>query len=828
VESAGQAGTPEPRDGSGLVTAESVPWPTREQVEEALSRCLGPFALALLERSAQPFIIIELAGTLLRANRAFCDLLGYEREELIGRTIVGLTSERWHETTIDARNRLLAEGRPLRYEKEYRARDGHLVPVDLVADVLYDEEDRPMAFYSFITDLSEQKEAERALRESEARFRHLFDEAPFGYHEIDCDGTIVAINRAECEMLGYECEELVGRPIFDLVDPSQRDVARQAVAEKIAGRRQLVPFERTYRRRDGRTLIVMIRERLRIDSDGRVQGIRTTVQDITEQKQMEAALVASRQRTQVLFDGIEDAVFVHDTEGRILEANPAASRLLGYSRDELLRLTTFDIDAEGFAEGFSERLAQQLRDGHMRFEGRYRAKNGQELPVEITSSTIQLGEQTAVLVVVRDITERKALEETRRRFAEAQATNAEILSQKNRMLLESEARYRQLTEATLDAVIVADCQGRISLFNPAAERTFGFEATEVLGRPLSLVLLNPGELPAAGDCGECAECAAPSERLVGRTVEMQGRRKGGQLFPLELSLNAFGRGEELQYIGSIRDLTERQRMRDMLIQSEKLASIGLLSAGVAHEINNPLAYVANNLAVLERDLRGVFSLIRNYEGARSGMDAAALRRIEEVEADLDWEYVRKNTDRLMTRTREGVQRVASIVSNLRSMARTAPPAKELVPLAELVASALEMAHGQLRKAKIAVKVDAPANLARVPCVANQIAQVILNLLINASQSIQDLDRPEGGQIAIRLHAEGQTQVIEIADNGGGIAPEHLPRLFDPFFTTKPVGEGTGLGLAISHSIITGHGGSIEVAETPGGGATFRLRLPAKD
>jgi signal transduction histidine kinase len=162
------------------------------------------------------------------------------------------------------------------------------------------------------------------------------------------------------------------------------------------------------------------------------------------------------------------------------------------------------------------------------------------------------------------------------------------------------------------------------------------------------------------------------------------------------------------------------------------------------------------------------------------------------------------------------------------MARTAPPAKELVPLAELVASALEMAHGQLRKAKIAVKVDAPANLARVPCVANQIAQVILNLLINASQSIQDLDRPEGGQIAIRLHAEGQTQVIEIADNGGGIAPEHLPRLFDPFFTTKPVGEGTGLGLAISHSIITGHGGSIEVAETPGGGATFRLRLPAKD
>jgi PAS domain S-box-containing protein len=453
----------------------------------------------------------------------------------------------------------------------------------------------------------------------------------------------------------------------------------------------------------------------------------------------------------------------------------------------------------------------------MRFEGRHRAKSGREIPVEITSSTIQLGDQTAVLVVVRDITERKALEETRRKFAEAQATNAEILSQKNRMLLESEARYRQLTEATLDAVIVADRLGRISLFNPAAERTFGFEASEVLGRPLSLVLLNPGDLPEAGDCGESEPCVAPSERLVGRTVEMQGRRKGGQLFPLELSLNAFGQGEELQYIGSIRDLTERQRMRDMLIQSEKLASIGLLSAGVAHEINNPLAYVANNLAVLERDLSGVFSLIETYEAARPAMEAEAIRQVEEVEADLDWDYVRKNTDRLITRTREGVQRVASIVSNLRSMARTAPPSKELVPLSELAASALEMAQGQLRKAKITVEVDAPANLARVPCVANQITQVILNLVINASQSIQDLGRPEGGRIVIRLRDAGPTQVIEIEDNGGGISPEHLPRLFDPFFTTKPVGEGTGLGLAIS--------GTIEVEATPGGGATFRLRLP---
>ena len=811
----------------GTAAEPAIIGPPREEAERAVDRCLGPFALALLERSAQPFVIVELTGSLLRANRAFCELLGHEPGSLDGRTIVDLTPERWHETTLDARRRIIAEGRPLRYSKEYRHRDGHLVPVDLVADVLPDESGRPIALYSIITDLTDQKEAERALRASEARFRELFDEAPFGYHEIDQEGRITAVNRAECEMFGYTPDELLGRPIFELVDPSQRAAAQRAVAEKLDGRRPLVPFERTYRRHDGRALIVTIRERLRRDDEGHVIGIRSTVQDITEQKLMEAALIASQRRAQALFDGIEDAVFVHDTDGHFLEANPAAARLLGYSRDELLRMKTFDIDAEDTAAGFRGRLERQLRDGHLSFEGRHRAKDGRILPVEVNTSTIELGEQIAVLAVIRDVTERHALEETRRRFAEAQAANAEVLAEKNRMLRESEARYRKLTEATLDGVIVADSQGRITLFNPAAERVFGYDAMEVLGRPLSLVLLDDEAdgFRGGADCEDCPDCSRPASRLVGRTVELRGRRKDGQEFPLELSLNALVDGDDVQYVGSIRDLTERQRMRDMLIQSEKLASIGLLSAGVAHEINNPLAYVANNLAVLERDLRGIFELIDTYERARPSLAAEAAEAVDRVEADLDWAYVRGNTGRLMSRTREGVQRVASIVSTLRSMARTAPPDKERVPMAELVASALEMAQGQLRKARIEVQVDAPADLSPLPCVANQITQVILNLLINASQAIVQLGRPEGGRIRIRIRDEADGQVVEIRDDGCGIDPDHLPRLYDPFFTTKPVGEGTGLGLAITHSIVTGHGGSIEVDSLPGRGTTFRLRLP---
>ena len=812
---------PKPRDPEAVVEEPRGP----AEVRRAIEASLGPFAMELLDRTPQPFVILDLSGAILRANRAFCALLGYDRGELDGLPIVDLTSEAWHAVTIEVRAKLLEDGRPIRYEKQYRAKDGRLVPVDLVADLLRDESGRPIAIYGFITDVTAQKQAEHALRHSEARFRRLFDEAPFGYHELDSEGRITAINRAECDLLGVSREEVLGRPIVDFIDPIERDEAARAVAEKLAGLRPLVPLERTYRRRDGRSLIVTIRERLRVDENGRIHGIRSTIQDITEQKRMEADLVTSQRRAQALFDGIEDAVFVHDVEGHILEANPAASRLLGYSREQLLGMTTADVDAEDFAAGYEDRLRRQLVEGRLRFEGRHRAGDGRVIPVEISTSTIRLGEQTAVLAVIRDVTEHKALEETRRQFAEAQARNAEAQAEANRRLRESEARYRELTEATLDAVVVADSQGRITLFNPAAERVFGFEGPEVVGRPLSLILVDP-EIARLG--ADTRPHDTPAARLVGRTAELRGRRKDGGEFPLELSLSAVGEGEATQYIGSIRDLTERQRMRDVLIQTEKLASIGLLSAGVAHEINNPLAYVANNLAVLERDLGGILDLVACYESAREAMAGAAPEVVEEairIEEDLDWDYVRGNVGRLLGKTREGVHRVATIVSNLRGMARTSPPKKELAPLAEVVATALEMSQGQFRKARIEAELEVDHELARVPCVASQVTQVVLNLLINASQAIAKLDRPEGGRIVVRLFDEADAQALSVTDDGVGIDPEDLPKLFDPFFTTKPVGEGTGLGLAISHGIVTGHGGTIAVHSVLGKGTTFTIRLP---
>ncbi len=309
-------------------------------------------------------------------------------------------------------------------------------------------------------------------------------------------------------------------------------------------------------------------------------------------------------------------------------------------------------------------------------------------------------------------------------------------------------------------------------------------------------------------------------------MELTGRRKDGSEFPLELSLNAVEIGGGPQYIGSIRDQTDRRRMQAMLAQSDKLASIGLLSAGVAHEINNPLAYVANNLVVLERDVRGLITLIQRYEATRGsleGVDDAAVREIDELVEEIDWPYIRDNIGRIIERTRAGVQRVANIIEKLRGLARTSTPQWEAVSLADLVDGALEIMRGRLKHQGAEVVVSLH-DVTRIRCVPDQIGQVLLNLLINALQAIEGAGRTEG-RIEVEARREGPWVAISVSDNGPGIAPEHQERLFDPFFTTKPVGEGTGLGLAICHGIVTGHGGRIEVESQPGEGSCLRILLP---
>ena len=360
---------------------------------------------------------------------------------------------------------------------------------------------------------------------------------------------------------------------------------------------------------------------------------------------------------------------------------------------------------------------------------------------------------------------------------------------------------------------------------------FGYTGAEMLGQPVAPLV--PDEFKVF--CETDAQQSFRTRLLtnLGKPVECKGRRKDGAEFPVEIALTVLTDPDDaaqgFRFLAALHDLTERNRMRAVLFQNEKLASIGLLSAGVAHEINNPLSFVSNNLVVLERDCKGLLQLVDAYAGADGPLTRGApdvLARVRGVAETIDLPYVRENLVRLLQRTRDGLDRVSRIVHSLRGLARTDTPRRQDCRLPDLIDSSLEILRGRFRQLGVVVEQRHDPN-PMVACVSTQMSQVILNLLVNAFQAIEAAHR-EGGRLTIRSERRRHEMLLEIADNGSGIRPEHLDKVFDPFFTTKDVGEGTGLGLSISHNIVTAHNGRIEVESTPGKGSCFRVFLPLQD
>jgi two-component system NtrC family sensor kinase len=554
-----------------------------------------------------------------------------------------------------------------------------------------------------------------------------------------------------------------------------------------------------------------------------------------------------------LFEGIDDAVFVHDLDGRILDLNPAACRRLGYSRDELLRMKTTDIDDPQFAVGFEHRLRDQLLQGRLSCEGCHIARDGRRIPVDINSAVIQIDGKPAILAVMRDISARKAAEHRQaaqhavtRVLAEADRIEdaaPEILWALSERLGWEASAFWLLDPAA--GVLRGQCTWDNGSADAMALATVAGASRYARGQGAAGRVWEAGEPIWFADITrvETSPCAELAGRTGARQVFAFPIRSGGAVHGV---VALFGRNlpepdsdfaAQTVSLGSqIGQFLERRRAEDaqrqlqtVLLRSEKLASIGMLSAGVAHEINNPLAYVANNLVVLERDVNGLQTLLDLYESARPALakvDPETARQAAELAEQIDLAYVRGNVGRILARTREGVDRITRIVQTLRGLARTDPPRMEETRLSDLIDSSLEMARGRMLQHGIVAEVDI-AGLPPVRCVAMQIGQVLLNLLINAVQAIEAKPGVEPGRIVLTARQTEEEVCVEVADNGCGIAADQLPRIYDPFYTSKPVGEGTGLGLSITHNIVAGHGGRIEVESTLGVGSRFRVFLPLR-
>lgn len=263
--------------------------------------------------------------------------------------------------------------------------------------------------------------------------------------------------------------------------------------------------------------------------------------------------------------------------------------------------------------------------------------------------------------------------------------------------------------------------------------------------------------------------------------------------------------------------------REQLMQSEKLASIGQLAAGVAHEINNPIGYIFSNFSTLETYIESLLKILDAYEKAHSDRDCAeAVQELNALRNEVEIDYLKEDIPALMNESREGITRVRKIVQDLKDFSRTDTGLEwQWTNLHQGIDSTLNIVNNEIKyKADV---IRRYGQLPDVECLPSQINQVVMNLIVNAAHAIEK----GRGTISITTSVVGEEVQIEIADTGTGIAAENLSRIFDPFFTTKPIGQGTGLGLSLSYGIMQKHGGSISVSSIPGQGTTFTLRLPVR-
>jgi two-component system NtrC family sensor kinase len=300
-------------------------------------------------------------------------------------------------------------------------------------------------------------------------------------------------------------------------------------------------------------------------------------------------------------------------------------------------------------------------------------------------------------------------------------------------------------------------------------------------------------------------------------------------------------GAPLEVIGSLTDITIRKNMEqalhqkgqeqqqliarlqeahDQLLQSEKMASIGQLAAGIAHEINNPVGFVNSNMGSLQNYVSTLLSVIQQYEDAVAaqvpGSDLAA--RIAQIGKRADLSYLKEDATELVRESMDGLKRVRDIVQSLKDFSHVGENDWQIADLHQGIDSTLNIVANEIKyKATVEKRYG---KLPQIKCLASQLNQVFMNLLVNAGHAIKDK-----GVITISTGAEGDRVWVAISDTGCGIPAENLNRIFEPFFTTKPVGSGTGLGLSLSYGIVNKHGGRIEVASTPGSGTTFTIRLP---
>ena len=801
----------------------------------------------------------------LAVNPALCRILGYSASELLGKSWLDMTHPEDQPASEALFNQLVSgEKNGLEMEKRYIRADGTAINARVAVQALRKADGSLDSLLTTVEDISARVTAEQAVRAGAEQLRRLGDNLPDSYL-FQCrkkagEGfRFTYLSSGTQHIHGLSPEEITADPdhLFADVDPLQLPGLLQAINDS---EREQSDFSAEVRVRtpDGDWRWLQIRSRPRLTATGETtwDGV---VADITARRESDALIELQSRRAHALLElpwrrnQVDEATFLHHSMGLIAQTtdSPGAFMYLVNADGMTLQLaasippapdgspagTLTVAEAGQWADALRLRQPIIIDDYASGRAGRPEPGNIAVhrmacVPV-IDHGGVQLLVGTANKAdpyTLQDIETIQLMANEAWRVVRQQRAEQALRVAMAVVNASPVVFFRWQATAGWPVVFVSD---NVTLW--------GYEVAGLLaGHPSFAEMVHPDDLPHVGDevsryTAEGRSDYVQEYRLLtadGRVIWVSDRTK--------VLRNAAGEVE--YYDGVLTDITERrawtqeltetldaqrqlnkklEEAHNQLLQSEKMASIGQLAAGIAHELNNPIGFVHSNLGTLESYLRDVMDIIDAYDkalndSADNEVQRSAMAHLREAR---DFAYVRDDIVQLLGESKDGLARVRKIVQDLKNFSHVSEQEWQWADLHQGLDSTLNIVWNELKYKCQVVKEY--GDLPKVHCLISQLNQVFMNLLVNAGHAIESK-----GTITIRTACRGNDEVsIEISDTGKGIAPEHLKRIFEPFFTTKPIGKGTGLGLSLSYGIIDRHHGRIEVDSQVGVGSTFRIIIP---
>jgi PAS domain S-box-containing protein len=631
------------------------------------------------------------------------------------------------------------------------------------------------------------------VRRLEEKYRDLIEHSPEMIYQLNRTGRFVHVNKTGLEKLGYTLDEMLAMKLWELVPRGQESSVLHYLEQLVSHGQS--SMETVFLAKDGHPIDVEIHATALLDQErGGLVHTRAFVRDVTERHRLEQELqrytsgleqavsertqqlVASQARYKALFDLVADSVFMVDAAGIVVAVNKREEQALGYPESDVVGRSMHDVVLPFHRQALTGWLAD-IGTGKRQVPTQeitvYNAA-GHETPVEMDLIRVGGADQLLVMVQLRDITDRKKLERQLQSYREELELK---VRERTREIEETKQYLENLLENANDVIYTLDTDQRFTYVNSKVN-VWGYRKDDLLGRPYLSLLSRRHRgrrLKSTLDIG------------AKQVYEVEVVTRMGETRTVMVSVSPLQRvdGEILGVLGIARDMTETKKLEQQIRNSEKLASVGKLAAGVAHEINNPLGGILNCLYNLRK---GTLSTTRQ----------------EEYWASME----------------DGVRRVQKIVRQLLDFSQQYEPEYTPTDINQVIDRVLVLTTHLFAPNRIVLETVLGHALPNLMVDRHMIEQVLMNLILNAVQSMKS-----GGVLTIRTCVVEGICRVEVSDTGTGIPPAVLPRIFDPFFTTKNEGEGTGLGLSVSLGIVERHGGRILVESEVGKGTTFTLCLP---